>query len=154
MVSGTLFIQSPTVTVTAGAYHANDNIGGLLTLTNVAESPGVGLRLTQISVVDSANQKAQLEFLFFSSNPSASTFTNNDAPVIHANDVSKYLGRVAVMASDYLTVGAKAVACVSNIGLALVANASRNLYCVILTPGTPTYVATTDLIVNLALYPD
>lgn len=152
-VGGNTFTRAPTITVTAGAYHANDNIGGVLTLANAARLVGIGTALTRISILDAANQKAQLELLFFNASPAASTFTDNAAPVIHANDVAKFVGRVTVYASDYLTVGAKAVACIANIGLAMIPDVT-SLFCVVLTPGTPTYAATSDLGISMAFYRD
>lgn len=152
-VGGKTFVVAPAITVTAGAYHAGDNIGGILTLTAAARVAAIGTTLTRLSVLDAANQKAQLELLFFSANPAASTFTDNAAPVIHANDVAKFVGRITVYASDYLVVGAKAVACIANIGLAMIP-AATSLFCVILTPGTPTYAATSDLGISMAFYQD
>jgi hypothetical protein len=152
-VGGNTFVVAPAITVTAGAYHANDDVGGVLTLANAARVSGKGTTLTRVSILDAANQKAQLEMLFFGATPADSTFTDNAAPVIHANDVAKFVGRVTVYASDYLVVGAKAVACIANIGLAMIP-AATSLFYVILTPGTPTYAATGDLGISLAFYRD
>jgi len=152
-VGGRVAVVAPTITVTAGAYDANDNIGGTLTLTGAARVAGGGTALTRITVTDAANQKAQLELLFFSANPSASTFTNNAAPVIHADDIAKLVGRLTVYASDYATINAKGIACLANIGLAMVPT-TADLYLAIMTPGTPTYAATSDLRMSLAFYQD
>ncbi len=153
-VSAVTTVLAPAITVTAGAYHALDDIGGVLTLTGAARATGGGTTLTRVSVLDAANQKAQLELLFFNANPAASTFTDNAAPVIHANDVGKYIGRLTIYAADYLSVGTKAVTCLSNLGLGFVTAASANLFYVILTPSTPTYAATGDLQISLAFFPD
>lgn len=150
-VGGHVAVVSPAVVVTAGAYHANDNVGGKLTLAGAARVSGGGTTLTRVTVTDAANQKAQLEIVFFSASPADSTFTDNAACVIHANDEAKVVGRLTIYASDYLTVGAKAVACLANIGLAMIP-ATAALYAAILTPGTPTYAATSDLRVSFAFY--
>lgn len=152
-VGGNTIVIAPAITVTAGAYHAGDNIGGVLTLANASRATAIGTTLARVSVLDAANQKAQLEILFFSATPASSTFTNNAAPVIHASDVGKYVGRCTVYASDYLTVGAKAVACIANIGLAMIP-AATSLFYVILTPGAPTFAAVTDLAISMAFYRD
>lgn len=152
-VGGKTTVVAPAITVTAGAYHANDNIGGTLTLTGAARVAGGGTTLTRLTVTDAANQKAQLELLFFSANPTASTFTNNAAPVIHANDIAKLVGRVTVYASDYATINSMGIACLANIGLAMVPTTAA-LYLAIVTPGTPTYAATSDLRMSLAFFQD
>lgn len=152
-VGGNTAIVAPTITVTAGAYTANDVVGGVVTLTGAARVSGTATTLTRLSLMDAANQKAQLEILFFNANPSASTFTNDAAPVIHANDIAKYVGRVTVYASDYVTINSKALVCLANIGLAM-KPVSADLYMVICTPGTPTYAATSDLTMSLAFYQD
>lgn len=146
-------VKAPAITVTAGAYHAGDNIGGILTLSDVASEAGRSTTLARITILDAANQKPQLEVLFFNANPADSTFTNNAAPVIHANDEAKYCGSMTVYASDYLTVGAKAVACVAPANLRMVPSGT-DLYAVLLTPSTPIYVATTDLKIGFAFDPD
>jgi len=147
-------VVAPTITVSAGVYDANDDVGGVITLTSAARALGMPTTLTRFTVVDAGNQKAQLELLFFNANPSASTFTDNAAPVIHANDEAKVCGRRTVYASDYLTVGAKAVACPSFDPLTMIPSGSANLYLVILTPGTPTYGAITALRLALAFAKD
>jgi hypothetical protein len=154
-VGASTAIVAPAITVTAGAYHANDNIGGVLTLPLAARVNGGGTVLTRVSVLDVAAQKAQLELLFFSANPVASTFTDNAACVIHANDEAKFIGRYTIYASDYLTVGAKSVACVANIGLAMKpAAASTSLFLAIVSPSAPTYAGVGNLQVSLAFYQD
>lgn len=146
-------VVAPAITVTNGAYHANDNVGGVLTLTGASRVSGKATTLTRVSVLDAANQKKQLELVFFNANPSASTFTDNAAPVIHANDQAKFVGRITINSSDYISVGTTGLACLANIGLAMVPNGSANLYCVILTPDTPTYT-TGCLQISLAFYQD
>lgn len=140
--------------VTAGAYHANDVIGGLLTLSNAVRVSGGTALLQSLFVLDAANQKAAMEILVFNSNPSASTFTDNAAPVIHADDRAKIIRRISVLASDYVTIGGLAIADISPGSRVVKAAGSRNLYMVITTPGTPTYVATSDLSVSVGMLED
>jgi hypothetical protein len=154
-VGGPTTIISPTITVsTSPAYTANDVVGGKLTLTDALRvSGGTGI-LQSLCIIDKGNQKAALEILIFDSNPSSGTYTDNGAFSWNATDGAKLIRRISVLASDYTTFGTAAIADLSTGGKVLKASGSKNLYAVIVTTGTPTYVATTDLIVRFGILQD
>lgn len=57
---------SQTPTVTAGAYAANDAVGGLLTFANAARTTGGGGVVLSVQIIDDAGQDAELELWLFS----------------------------------------------------------------------------------------
>ncbi len=140
-----------TPAVTAGAYSAGNVVGGIQTIGPLGSAFGRGI-IKDIAVVDKANQKAAMTVLFFSDNPTASTFTDKAAPVIAAADEGKFLGKVEIATTDWTTIGAKAVATkecstviASLIAAALQTDGQRTIYSVVVTSGTPTYASTSDL---------
>jgi len=130
----------PTITTSAGAYTANDNVGGILTLTNASRYSGGTTTLMSIEVLDFVNQKQPFTILFFSSNPAAATVTDNSA-FVWSTDYTKYITKIDVAAGDYVSTVALGLATFGGIGKTLTPVGSANLFAVIVTTGTPTYAA-------------
>jgi len=148
-------------TITLSAYVAEDCIGGLQTLTEIVNFNGRGGFIHSITVVDADAENAPLNFLFFSANPTASTTTDAAPFVIHADDVDKLIGIVAVAAVDYDLIDAgTSIVTKENLGIVFetVANSTSalndgddNLYMAVHTSGTPTYTAVDDLIFKIGI---
>jgi hypothetical protein len=100
--------------------------------------------LHSVAVFDADNEKAAFDILLFDANPSG-TYTDNVAPSWNSADYARFLGRVTIATTDYLTVNSRAVAVKTGIGLVVKANGSQNLYAVPVVSGTPLYSSTSDL---------
>ena len=140
-------------TITAGAYSANDAVGGLMTFNAAAyKTFGSGVIQT-ITIVDDAAQNAEMELHLFDQ-----TFTatgDNDAFDPSDADLENYLGYILVTTADYKSFTDNSAASVSNVGLAFnLVSTGVNLFGQLVTRGTPTYVATSDLTVKLAILQD
>lgn len=156
--------QSDLITITptlqiAGAYVANEVVGGIQTLANAMRVPnGRGL-FESLMVFDHANQKAAFNIFLFDQLP-VGTYADHVAFTMGATDGPKCLGVAQVAAADYITVGSFAYATLGagsgRVWQALMLKAigitgggsvknDPNLYAVLQTTGTPTYVAATDL---------
>jgi hypothetical protein len=133
-----------TPTITAGAYAANDIVGGIQTLTNAARISGKEVVLESVVVTDLAAQNATLKLFIFDRNPSNGTYTDNANLDINDTDMGYCIGCVTVSQVDYDAAADKSVATVRNIGLLLSPN-TTNLYVVAKTTETPTYTSTSDL---------
>src|ERR1700757_2236634 len=82
-----------TPTVTAGAYAIGASIGGVLSFTGAARAVGLGTGIVYgATIVDPARQVGAIDLLFFNSNPTNSTFTDNVAAVLAAADAAKVVG--------------------------------------------------------------
>lgn len=143
-------------TVDTSQYAALDVIGGELTITNAMRVNGGSGVLQAITIVDNDNEKAAFDILIMNA---ALTGTKADQGAIadNAADRTKFIGRIQVTAADYLSyvASSQAIAQIRNIGLPVEsAAASRDLYCVILATGTPTYTATTDLMLKFHFLQD
>lgn len=159
-VGGNTAVIRPTVTTDTAIYAALDVIGaaaasGLVTLTNaMRKSGGTGV-LQSVVLYDDDNEKAAITLLFFNAAPSGGTYLGNGALTLSAGDKAAYLGRVDIATTDYLTIGVDAVASVRNIALPVQAVGTANLYMIpIVTSGTPTYTAGTDLKLALGFLRD
>jgi hypothetical protein len=136
------------ITVQAAAYATGELIGGKLTIPKaIPEGVTVGIIQT-LTLVDQANQKVPIDVVFFRSDPSGTTFTENGALDVADADMLKIVGVVSILASDYVAFNDNAVAVV-NPSRAVHADDGSTLYACLCSRGAPTYAATTDLQMTL-----
>lgn len=126
-----IITASPVVSTTA--YAANDVVGGVVSLGSVV----IPTKLQSVTVIDRSAQAAALEIVLFEKMPTASTLTDNAAPVLAAAEVGNIVARVPVAAADY-------AAAINGVRVATLANLQRfvkgtSLSAVLITSGTPTY---------------
>ena len=149
------FTRTKTVTdnptITAGAYSANDAVGGLITFADAAyKTFGSGVIQT-ILVIDDAKQSAELELHLF--NKTFPATSDNDAFDPTDDDLENYIGFILVTTADYADFTDNSAASVSNVGLAF-SLLGTSLFGQLVTRGTPTYAATDDLTIKLAILQD
>lgn len=147
-------IKDTTAVSTSPAYTAGDAVGGKRTLTDALRTSNGSAILESITLLDRANQKAAMELIIFDSDPSAATITDNSAFVYSTDDL-KVLARITIAATDYVTLNSKAIAQLRGLGVTLKgANNNTNLYAALVTTGTPTYAATTDVQITFGFLQD
>ena len=139
---------TPTVS-TSPAYTSGDAVGGKNTITLNVASGFKGV-LREIEIVDQAKQSAAIDLMFFKADPAATTFTDNAALDVADADLLNHCGTISVAAANYAALYDNSVATLSNQSLRLEAN-STSIYMVLITRGTPTYAATTDIQVTLTI---
>lgn len=145
------------VVSTSPAYTSGDAVGGLQTIANAVRTSGrVSLQtagcfdagtavLQSVTVVENGSQKAALSIVLFSTNPSATTVTDNGALTINTADIAKIVGIVNIAAADYTTVGGASVASkIVSLQLPVAAD-TVTLYAIANTTSTPTYTLTSSL---------
>jgi hypothetical protein len=140
--------QTPTVS-TSPAYTAKDAVGGKLTFAGVVQADQLSGVLMGVTVLDASQQRPSLELVLFDRDftPSSdnAVFDPTDA------DLANCIGVVAVNSwSDF---NDNSVATVSGISLPIVLNGT-SLYGQLLTRGTPTFVATSDITVMVTVLKD
>ena len=137
-----------TPTITAGAYSANDAVGGLLTFENCTNAQGTGI-IKSIVIVDEGAQSAELDLVLFDRTFTATAdnaaFNISDADAINA------IGAVNIPAASYTDMVSSDLATVRDVDLAFKAKDDRTIYGQLVTRGTPTYVATNDLTVKIVV---
>lgn len=135
-------VGGTTVGVNNTLYTTGDVLGTKLTLNNVFARAGGTAILKSIFVQDKTKQSTALDVIFFDSDPSNSTFTNNSALAIADADLDKVIGTVSIVAGDYVAGSDNSVATKGGLDVAMAPAAvtSSGLYAVLVTRGGPTYV--------------
>jgi hypothetical protein len=139
---------SQTPTITAGAYSAKDCVGGLLTFANATRVTGGSAVLNTVLIIDNDDEKAGLELWLFNANPTVAA--DNAAMTFSDANMLKFIGMVPIPTADYGSLANNGAATVRGVGLEF-ASASTSIYGQLKCTGTPTYTATSDLTVVLAI---
>lgn len=113
-------------TTSATAYTANDNIGGIITLTSLLRTSGGSGLLDTVSVWLLNNAAPNLYIDFWDASPSG-TYTNDAAQVI-AGDQLKWLGMVEVAVSDWKQTGVISRCTVNPPKFGVKGNGSANIF--------------------------
>lgn len=135
-------------------YASGDQVGPGSSRIASALGATAGISLLQsIIIVDAANQKAAIDFVFWSAQPTVATLDNAPFAVTAAEAQAKYLGFVSVLTTDYastttLGLGTKKDIRMHVQSLADTSNPGRDLFVSLIVRGTPTYAAITDLSID------
>lgn len=129
-----------TPTVSSGvAYSIGDNVGGIMTITNLMRKTGGSGVVLDVCMWDKDKQNIPGVIDFWSASPSG-TYTDNAAEVI-AGDHAVWLGSLVINQADYLVTGAVS-RLTKQIALSLIANASANIFATFVATGTGALTAT------------
>lgn len=96
-------------------YASGDALGGINTLTVPLSGTMKTGYVRSVRVYDKDKQNAAMSVIFFSANPSASTFTDNSAMAIATADLAKLRPYVAILSTDWKSFSANSVASVSSL---------------------------------------
>lgn len=152
-------VVSATPTLAAGTYAAGDAFGtGAIALANATKNAQTAV-IVSVTLRDKTTQAADVDVLFFSQNPSASTLTDNAAVDIDDADLaSYYLGHVMVRGTDYSTFADNCAACLPKLNLAVkttgTGTAANTLYAVIVARESVTIASASDYTLTVGLLQD
>jgi hypothetical protein len=133
----TVITVTPTLEISA--LDAGDVAFDTATITGAARAAGSAVTLDSITIVDKADQKAQLHLVFF--NAATSLGVVDSVPDIDDTEVLTIVGHYEVAAASYVDLGGASVFSAGNIRKLMKTNASANLFVAAFTTGTPTYAA-------------
>lgn len=142
------FIAELSPTVDTNIYASGDAIAVIQEVSLEALRDHVhSFMLEQVLLTDVAHQGANIDVALFKAALTTSTFTLNNAVEITAADMSKLLGIVSVTTHFVLSAsaGKASVARDLRLPLNLPAEAAPTLYVGLISRGTPTYAAATNL---------
>jgi hypothetical protein len=138
-------VHATPVVSSGAAYTAGDCVGALQTIGLLRSTVNTGI-LQSINANDKSAQDADLDIIIFSSNPGASTFTDNAPLAIDSADVGKIMGVVQIVSGDWVTHVAGAHTAVKpNLGIVLGGTTNGLVYFAVVARSTPTYTSTTAL---------
>lgn len=146
------------VTVEAAAYSSGDLVGGLLTLTHpLADGGGTstyptGGLIQSVLITDLAAQNIDKDVVFFDTNPSNTTFTENSALDIDDADLLNVIGVAAI--DTWFSFSDNSCGQALNLAIPFILPAAATaLYAAIVERGAPTYVSTSDLSIRVGMMP-
>lgn len=141
---------TPTISA-AGIYAAKDAIGALYTFTDAVAYSGGSGRVIAVVIVDKDQERADMDLVLFDSSITAPT----DNAVFDPTDaeLSQCLGWISIGSGAYSDFNDNSVAIIP-CDLPFKLNATANLYGAMVARSTPTYTATTDLVVTLVIARD
>ncbi len=144
-------------TVTASSAYASGNaVGGLMTIANAARvsgslgASGTSGILQNVAVNSKSVQTAQMDIFVFDANPSGSTCTDKSAFVLATADFDKVIGVISVPSTvtnnnGWFSGGTGSVGQANNQAMAYDISSGTSLFACMVTRGTPTFTATTDI---------
>jgi len=149
-----------TLAVTASsAYSSGQQVGGLNRIPDALSDGGYGI-LQSAFLVDKAKQKVAMTVWLFQDAPTLASADADSFDLTDAQAAANLIGTFKFAASDYQDSSSNSLATVVNLGLML-HNASttnlpsgaskRDIWAVLMTTGTPTYVSTSDLVLGLGI---
>lgn len=142
------FTAAPTVTASS-AYASGNAVGGLLTITSVPNSGTI----QNVTLDFKSAQTAAFDVLFFNANPTNSTFTDKSPVAVAVADFATLMAPAQV--ATCVNTGTTSVCFLNNIAHAYsLPAAGSTLYAVIVTRGTPTFTATSDVSLRVNIFPD
>lgn len=146
-------VLTATPTVSTSIYASGDNVGGKVTLTEVARA-AMGSGLIQSVVITSKSlQTATFDVIFFNSDPSGSTFTDNVAQAIVDADLSKVIG--VAQCATVVPLAAESIHQASGLALPFaLSGGATTIYAAIVVRGTPTLGSTSDIYLSVRILQD
>lgn len=144
---------TPTIS-TSPAYASGDQIGGIMTLTDMIRQNSVlgygTSELVEITILDASKQNAAMSVYFFNKSPTVTSVDNGAFAMTYANMQSSLLGVATIGASGtYSDLSATSACTTANLNIPLKVLSSEsnptNLYAIAVSRGTPTYTTTTAL---------
>lgn len=154
LTQSTISLNQTRITVqpvvsTTPAYTAKDAVGGKLTFTNAARTSGGSITIQTAVIIDRSQQMPVLELVLFDRDFTAS----NDNAAFDPTDADLAYCIGVIRISDYADFNDNAVAVRAGIGLTAKLEGT-DLYGQLVTRSTPTFVATTDIVVALTIVRD
>ncbi len=157
-VGGFTDVVEATPTIETGIYASGDLIGELITLAGAARTiseggdEGTGL-IQSVILTDLSKQDANIDVVFFDANPDGTTFTDNSPLDVADADLVKIIGVAQI--TTYADFNDNSVGWAANLALPFdLKGRTASLFAALVSRGTPTYAATSDLTLRIGILQD
>lgn len=136
--------------VTAGAYAANDSVGGLLKFSDALCPEAGGGSVNTVIVTDKAGNAVQYGLVFYRSLPGG-TFTNDAGTDPTDADLLLALPPITILSSDCRAYADNGVCSITGLDSSIYSitpsssSVAGTLYAVLIADGTPTYASVSDV---------
>ena len=152
-VSGSTAVISVTPAITAGAYVANDCIGGKQEIALAARISGAPITLQSLVITDLAIQNAAINIFVFAGNPATGTYTDGDELDLDDTDFAQLVGIVKTGDGEWTSAKDNSIFQLTNIGL-VIDPLTTSIYAIAKVTGTPTYASVADLTFKYGFFRD
>lgn len=143
-------VVAVTPVVDTAIYASGDLIGGKLTLTDLCGEART-MEIVSVLLTDLAAQNSAIDIIFFNADPTGTTFTDNAALDIADADLTKVCAIVKLLAANYAAFADSSAIASGGIEQIVQLSGSQDLYAALVSRGTPTYVAASDLQLKVAV---
>ncbi len=149
---GAVGVLSQTPAVSASPdYSTGDCVGSLLTFQPVVLAANHDATIQAVTVQCKVANTVAMDLILFNANPAESTFTDNSAPAVHANDLAKVIGVINI--TKWTSMGSNSQSMGEATNLAFpVELATTAAYGVLVARGTVNLASTSDITVTLRAY--
>jgi hypothetical protein len=150
-----------TPTISTSAYTSGDQIGGIMTLSNVIRQDSQmnygNNEIVSVTILDADKQNAAMDIWFFNQSPTVTSTDNAAFAMTAANQAAQCIGVVSI-GSSYSSAAAVSTSSDKNLNLPLqvpgtVASPS-NVYAIAIVRAAPTYTTTTSLQFQFSFFVD
>lgn len=154
-------IVTVTPTISTSAYTSGDQIGGIMTLTDVIRQDSNSRfgtsELIGVTILDNSKQDAAINIYLFNTSPTITSVDNGAFAITYANLQAQSIGVVSV-GTTYADASAVSVSSTQNLNKMLqVANTATNptnVYAVAVIQAAKTYTTTTSLTFQFEFFLD
>jgi hypothetical protein len=156
-ITGSTKFVTVTPTIVAAAYADGDVIGtnNPIALSEVVRGDALTALLMSVQARDKSNSRPALDIIFFHTTPSGTTFTDNAAVSVVDGDLAKIAAVVSIATTDWINLGAGAVAFITGIAAPVQAIAgARKLFAAIVARGAVTFGSASDLSLEVGFFQD
>lgn len=140
------------VTVTAAAYTAGDLVGGKNTLASAVRTVAGSGVIQSVMIADKAAQAGSYDVIYFSADPSGTTFTDKAAFTPADADLLKIICRIEVTSTS--TFADNGITSTSSVGCAFEVPSGTSIYAAIVARSAPTYASTSDVQLRTTIFQD
>jgi len=138
-------VAAPVVDTSANA--TGDSLGGKLSFVSSKFNGSTNAKILGAVITDLAKQSANIDIVLFSSDPSATTFTTNIALDVDDADIGKIFGVISL--TTHAALSDSSVSVNHSVSIPIPSGLSGTIYGALVSRGTPTYAAASDLTVRL-----
>lgn len=143
---------TPTVEATPD-YATGDLIGGKLEFTGAIRRKFTNTGIIQsVIITDKAKQSINIDVLFFDTDPSNTTFTENGVLVVHDTDLLNLVGVAAV--TDWKNFSDNSMGQALNLGIPFKIDTNFSLWAAMVTRGAHNLASTSDLTIRVGILQD
>lgn len=139
-------------TVDTSAYATGELIGGKLTLTNATAYTVYSGIISNVTIIDKDKEGADLDVVFFDTDPTATTFTDQAAFDPADADALNIICTISLTTD--VAFANNGLSYANNQNCPFKTNSSNTIYAAIVSRGSPTYTSSSDLLLRVGILQD